>query len=69
MSLDGKTDVVVKFINVEKIETEEEKEYCRGEPKLLKDLQKLKHKNLMEMYYWFTDLNGSIVIVSPYYKG
>jgi len=38
-------------------------------PKLLRELQKLKHKNIMEIFYWFTDASGSIIIVSPFYEG
>ncbi len=37
-TLDGQTKVVVKYINVENIETEAEKDYCRREPILLRDL-------------------------------
>lgn len=37
-TLNGKTKVVVKFINIDKIETVAEKDYCKEEPILLKNL-------------------------------
>ena len=42
-TLDEQTKVVIKFINVENLSTDAEKEYCRSEPLLLRDLQKLDH--------------------------
>ncbi len=42
-TLNGQTKVVVKFINISKLQTESEKEYCMSEPKLLRKLQKLNH--------------------------
>ena len=68
-TLNRKTKVVIKFINIDSLETSAEKDYCIEEPKLLKNLQKLKHEHIMKLYLWFTNSSGSIIIVSPYYEG